>query len=254
MIPEMQVKRIGIIGYGHFGSFLQVLIHRFAPTVEVRVHSSRHAADGIEFFTLKDTCDTDAVVLAVPIHSIESVLKKILPYVSPATVIVDIATVKLHTANLLKNIAGGHRYIATHPMFGPESYEKRNKEVQGFRIVITEHTIPELEYCQLLSFLSGLGFDIVEMTSKKHDQHLAETLFLTHFIGQMIHRGGFERTEIDSVSFGFLMNAVDSVRHDTALFQDVFKFNPSYCEDILERLRSAEAETHALLKKKAGHV
>jgi prephenate dehydrogenase len=247
----MQIKSIGIIGYGSFGAFLAVLIERFAPTVQIRVHSSRYPVDGKRFFTLKDTCVTDALILAVPIHSIETVLLKILPHTSESTIIVDVATVKVYTAALLKKLARDRRYIATHPMFGPQSYEKRNKNIQGFRIVVTENTLEQKEYAQLVSLLRKIGFDVVEMTSARHDQHLAETLFLTHFIGQMIHRGGFERTDIDSVSFGFLMNAVDSVRNDTALFQDVFKFNP-YCEQVLKRLEKAESDTHALLKKKAG--
>ena len=44
------------------------------------------------------------------------------------------------------------------------------------------------------------------------------------------------------------MDAVESVKDDTALFQDVFRFNP-YCEQTLKKLERAEAETHALLRE-----
>src|SRR3989344_4618776 len=88
--------------------------------------------------------------------------------------------------------------------------------------------VPSSDYKKLCATLRSFGFDIVEVSSREHDKHIAETLFLTHFLGQVISRGGFERTGVDTVSFGFLMDAVESVRKDGKLFTDVFRFNP-YC-------------------------
>ena len=93
-----------------------------------------------------------------------------------------------------------------------------------------------------------LGFDVVEMDAEAHDRHLAETLFLTHFVGQTISRAGFNRTEIDTVSFDYLMDAMESVRHDTELFKDVFRYNP-FCEEVLKRFEKAEGEVHSLLRE-----
>lgn len=243
----MRVKSIGIIGYGAFGKFIHELLGRFAPSVEVRVYSSRQAPDARTFFTLEDACVADIVILAVPIHAFEETLMRTLPLIPATSLIVDVATVKLHTARLLAELAPGRRYAATHPMFGPESYLKRDQDIAGFRIVVAAHTLPEVEYAALRDALISIGFDIVEMTAERHDKHLAETLFLTHFIGQIIGRAKFERTEIDTVSFGFLMNAAESVRHDTALFRDVFRFNP-YCSETLDRFERAEEEVRAILE------
>ena len=244
----MQLKSIGIIGYGSFGHLAERLFKRFLPRAEVRIFSSHKNPDGQTFFSLEYVCDSDAVILAVPIHVFELMLKKILPLARPDTVIVDIATVKMHTTNILVRHAKKRRYIATHPMFGPESYEKSGKDVHGFRIVITKHTLPKNDYERTISFLKSIGFDVVETTPKKHDRHLAETLFLTHFIGQTIDRAGFTRTDIDTVSFRFLMDAVESVKNDRALFEDVFRYDP-YCETTLTKLERAESGTHAILRK-----
>src|SRR6185295_16965138 len=116
------------------------------------------------------------------------------------TIIVDVATVKVHTVSLLKKLAKGRRYVATHPVWGPESYEKRGGDVAGFRIVMTDGTLTVPEYTALTNFLKNLGFDVVEMSAEEHDKHLAETLFLTHFIGQLVTKAGFGRTEIDTIS------------------------------------------------------
>ncbi|MEK7109403.1 MAG: prephenate dehydrogenase/arogenate dehydrogenase family protein [Patescibacteria group bacterium] len=239
---------VGIVGYGSFGAFLEVLIRRFAPKTRVRIHSSRQKPDGKKFFPLEAVAQCDVVVLAVPIAAFEEVLARVVPLVGGHTVIVDVATVKMHTTELLKKYAVGKRYLATHPMFGPESYEKKGGEVAGLRVVISESTLPKGQTTALTAFLKKCGFDVVEMNADRHDKHLAETLFLTHFVGQVVARGKFNRTDIDTVSFGYLMDAVESVKHDTALFRDVYRFNP-YCEEILKRFESAEGEVHALLKE-----
>ena len=96
--------------------------------------------------------------------------------------------------------------------------------------------------------LKGLGLNVMEMTPQAHDRMLAETLFLTHYVAQALARGCFVRTDIDTLSFGFLMDAVESVKSDTELFKDVFAFNP-YCEEIIARFEKAEAEVHVLLEK-----
>lgn len=235
----MHLKSVGIVGYGAFGTLIHELLRKFAPSVQVKVFSSRFTSDGKTFFDLADVAACDAVVLSVPISAFEATLKKIQSLLASETVIVDVATVKGHTAKLLKKYLKGRRYISTHPMWGPESYKKKGNSVHGLRIVITDHTLAAQEYAALRAALKSIGFDIVEMTAKKHDTHLASTLFLTHFLGQTITKAQFDRTDIDTLSFGFLMDAVESVRHDKALFQDVFKYVPE-CKAVLERFAKAE--------------
>ncbi|MBC7836300.1 prephenate dehydrogenase [Acetobacteraceae bacterium] len=240
---------IGIIGYGRFGVLLHEMISRFTPKAQVRVFSRGAVPDSKVFFTLAEVAQCDAVVLAVPIHVFEDRIKEILPLLGKGSIVVDVATVKTHTVEILKRHLGTRPFVATHPMFGPESYEKKDKDVNGFRIVITEHTLMPEQHDSFVAFLTQCGFDVVEMSAESHDKHLAETLFLTHFIGQVVSRGGFNRTQIDTVSFGYLMDAVESVRHDIGLFQDVYRFNP-YCEEMLKKFEIAEAEVHELLQRK----
>jgi prephenate dehydrogenase len=240
------IHSVGIVGYGSFGTFVHELLKRFAPNVQVRVSSSRHLPDGKMFFSLEDVAQCDAVVLCVPISAYEKTIQKIVPLSRKETVIVDVATVKVHTLELLKKYSDGRPYLSTHPMFGQESYEKKKQDVPGFRIVMCDGTISTDVYVALTVFLRACGFDVVEMTADEHDKHLAETLFLTHFIGQIVHRAGFDRTAIDTVSFGYLMDAVESVKHDEQLFKDVCEFDP-YCQDVLERFGIAEAEVRRFL-------
>lgn len=242
----MEQRSIGIVGYGSFGALLHTLVARFAPSIQVRIHSSRFPTDGKTFFSLEDTAAADAVIVAVPIHAFELTLKKIVPLIRPDTIIIDVATVKGHTTRLLRRLCKGRAYVAMHPMWGPESYEKKQHDIHGFRIVVAEQTIGDLRYAVLKRFLGSIGFDVVEMSAAEHDKHLAETLFLTHFVAQVISRGKFNRTAIDTVSFGYLMDAVESVKHDTGLFKDVYRFVP-YCKKVLARFAVSEKAVQKIL-------
>lgn len=230
---------MGIIGYGHFGAFLAELGACFLPQTQIKISSSRKVPDGTTFFSFEEVCQCDWVILAVPIAAFKETLARVVSQLGSETVIVDVATVKSHTLQALKELAPDKRYIATHPMFGPESYKKRGNDVRGLRVVICEHTITDEEAKAFGDALASVGFDVVTMTADQHDRHLARTLFLTHLVGQIIAHAGFDRTEIDTVSFGYLMDAVESVKYDEALFRDVFRFNP-YCADVLAEFQQAE--------------
>ena len=242
----MELKTVGIIGYGAFGALVHTLLGRFAPEVAVKVHARERKPDSATFFSLAETAKCDAVVLAVPIHAFEEVLGEIVPLMGEKTALVDVATVKVHTVNLLKKLAKGKRYLATHPVWGPESYEKSGGNVKGFRIIMVDGTLDIDEYTALTEWLKKCGFDVIEMSAKEHDKHIAKTLFLTHFIAQIVARAGVKRTAIDTVSFGWLMNAVESVQHDHDLFKDVYKYNP-YCKEVLKRFGIGEAGVQKLL-------
>ena len=245
----MQAPRsLGIIGHGDFGRFLELLAHRYAPGVSVRIHARRETPDGVRFFTLDEACQADVVIIAVSIRAFAEMLVQVLPRLRRDAILVDVNTVKAHPAKLLREKAQGVRYVTTHPMFGPYSFEKQGASLKGLRLVIAEHTLGQGEMAAAIAWLKGLGLDVMEMTPEAHDRMLAETLFLTHYVAQAVARGGFVRTDIDTLSFGFLMDAVESVKSDTELFRDVFAFNP-YCEEIITRFEKAEAEVHALLEK-----
>lgn len=242
----MKINSVGVVGYGAFGEHVAELIAKFAPGVTVKVFSRRYQPDGSKFFSLEEVCQTDAVVLCSAISDYEKELKNLLPLTLPETIIVDVATVKKHPGELLKELANDRQYISCHPMFGPESYKKTGGEVKGFRIVVTDYTLPTSDYQAVKQFLVNCGFVILEMTADEHDKLLADTLFLTHYIGQTMKQAGFLRTDIDTVSFQSLMNAVESVAHDEKLFRDVYDFNP-YCQSAAERFHAAQSAVLAKL-------
>ncbi len=232
---------IGLIGYGHFGAFLHALAQRFLPDALLKIHSARRKPDGVQFFSLEEAAACEAVVLAVPISAYPDTLARIGPHLAIDSVVVDVATVKQYTMDLLQALQPARPFLAMHPMFGPESYSKCGEDVTGLRIVVTGHSLAPGVFFTLRNKLAAVGFSVIEKSAEAHDKDLAETLFLTHYIGQVVARGEFERTNIDTVSFGYLMDAVDSVRHDARLFEEVCRFNP-YCRQVIERFDASDRQ------------
>ncbi len=233
------VTSVGIVGYGNFGRFLQELAGRFFPEIRVKIYSRRAEIDDQTFFSLEAVSACDVVIVCGAIREYEAQIKAVVAASLPETIIIDVATVKKYTSELLREHCEGRRFISTHPMFGPESYKKHGGDISGFRIVVTDYALANDQYQLLKNIFATLGFLIIEMTADEHDKRLAETLFLTHYVGQSILKAGFHRTSIDTLSFQFLMDAVESVKDDKALFADVYHFNP-YCKEVAERLHSAQ--------------
>ena len=241
---------IGIIGYGDFGTFIHTLVGSFMPEARVKVFARRKEVDNELFFSLEEVSACDFVFLSVPIHSFETVLQSVVPHVGKNTILFDISTVKVYTTNILRKHAEHIQYVATHPMFGPYSYEKRGHHLEGLRVALCEHNLKDEGIYQTIhSLLTDAGLVILEVTPEEHDRMLAETLFLTHFVAQTLVAGGFKRTEIDTLSFGFMMDAIESVKNDVELFHDVYQFNP-YCDEVLERLQDARTSVIKNLKEK----
>lgn len=245
----MDIKTVGVVGYGHFGEFAVQLVKRFLPEVEVRVYSQRSEPDGELFFSLEETVSSDVVILCGRIAGYEEQLQSVIPHLGQESVVVDVATVKKYTSELFKRYLGDRKYFCCHPMFGAESYKKTDGDVSGYRIVVTDFSIEEEDYEVVKNWLIGLGFSVIEMSADEYDQLLADTLFLTHYIGQTIKEAGFGRTSIDTVSFHSLMNAVESVVGDTCLFHDVYRFNP-YCKKAAKCFHDAQEKVFSVLPKK----
>lgn len=242
MLPK--IKTVGIVGHGPFGKFIETLVRRFVPEAEVFVYTRSATVDNEHYHTLQTVAACDVVFVTVAIRAYEAVLAELAPLLRPETMVVDVATVKTHTLALIQKLLPQQPFISCHPMFGPESYEKCKGSVSGFRIVVCEHALPDESARALTNFFTDAGFVLIEMSADEHDQMLAKTLFLTHYIAQTMKEAELGRTTIDTVSFGSLMNAVESVQNDDQLFADVYRFNP-YCADIAKRFHTAQDEVFA---------
>ena len=240
------MQTVGIVGYGNFGSFTHHIIQMYFAHIKVRISSTRHNPDDQTFFSFEDTCTSDLVILAVPVSAFDEVVERAVSVMGAETILVDICTVKSCTVETLKRYRSKIRYLSTHPLFGFNSYRWAAGDLSKLRLIFCDHNLSKSDYEEVKSFLSGIGLQISEQASEKHDKMIADTLFLAHLVSQILTKGKFERREVGTASFDLLMDVMDSLHQDLALFQAVYKSNP-YCKKTLERFFDADQNIRQLL-------
>ena len=178
------ITSIGIIGYGQFGKLIQTLCQHHFPETDIRIFSRRAQVDQVTFFSFEETCKTDIIFPCSPIPYLEQTIDNMQPHLGEKSIVRDVCSIKKHPINILKKHPNT-KYIATHPMFGPNSY-KTNKTLKGATIAVCDHNLDPEAYQSMISIINTLQLNCITLSADDHDKKLAETLFISHFISQTI--------------------------------------------------------------------
>ena len=234
-------KKIAIIGFGRFG---QLMAKYLSEDFEVYVSSSRKIRNSIRKTgaipaSLKDACNKDFVIPAVPISQFESVLKSIGPLLRKNSLVVDVCSVKEYPVKLMKRILPKNvQILATHPLFGPDSAAD---SLKGRKIVICRVRINDKLYARIKNFLKKKGLSVLEMSPQKHDEEIAKSLLLTHFIGRGLIESKASSLEVATEGYNKLIEVLNNVKHDSwQLFEDMNRFNKYAKETRQNFIKSIE--------------
>jgi len=218
---------IGIIGFGRFGKltarylaedFEVLVFNRTAKSTEIKEVGARASS-------LKNVCRQKIVIVCVPISTLKQVLVEIGPLLKKDAVVVDVCSVKVYPSQWMKALLPETVSImATHPIFGPDS---ASDSLTGRKIFLSRIRISKKQYQKIKSYLASKELVIIESTPEDHDEQIAISLALTHFIGRTLSEFSADRLNIDSEGYKRLLHILDVVEHDTwQLFYDMHRYNP----------------------------
>jgi prephenate dehydrogenase len=218
---------IGIIGFGRFGKLTaRYLAEDFDVFVYNRTNkSSEIKKTGARAASLKTVCQQKIVILCVPISTLKAVLGEIGPLLKKDVIIVDVCSVKVHPTQWMEALLPETvSILATHPMFGPDS---ASDSLKGRKIFLSRVRINEKLYQKIKAYLASKELTIIESTPTDHDEQIAISLALTHFIGRTLSEFGAVHLNIDTEGYKRLLHILDVVAHDTwQLFYDMNHYNP----------------------------
>ena len=218
---------IGIIGFGRFGKLTaRYLAEEFDVAVYHRTDKSAEInRTGARAANLEAVCRQDIVVPCVPICVLQEVLKDITPLLRPDALIVDVCSVKEYPVRLMTDILPDTvSILATHPMFGPDS---AFDSLEGRKICLCKVRIENKNYQNIKAYLESKGLVVIEATAQEHDQQIATSLSLTHFIGRTLSEYGAKQLDIDTEGYKRLLHILEVVERDTwQLFLDMHHYNP----------------------------
>jgi len=229
------MNSVGIIGFGRFGKVLANILQRgFA----IKAYDPKPAGPfpGVQFLDLDTVLNEKVVFIAVPIRHFESVIADISKKLKKETTLIDVCSVKSYPVNIMLKILPDHiGVIATHPMFGPDSYMSNS----NLKMMINNTRDLHNQYSFWKRFFSDQGIQIIEMTPDQHDRLAAKTQGVTHFLGRMLKEFGIKKTNIDTQGFRDLLDLVGQTCNDTwELYADLQLYNP-YTEDMVEKLKAS---------------
>jgi prephenate dehydrogenase len=231
---------IGLIGYGRFG---RLTVQNLVPDCPVVVYTRNQdkgediAQAGGRLVSLEEACAQPIVILCVPISAMQTTLKQIAPLVRADALLMDVCSVKVYPVQWMKEqLPQSVQILATHPMFGPDSAAK---SLAGHKMVMCPVRIQPQRYTEIKLWLRKKRLTIIETTPDDHDQKIAVSLALTHFIGRGLARFGALPLDIDTEGYKRLLHILDVTNNDTMqLFEDMHAYNP-YAGDKREAFMRA---------------
>lgn len=232
------MKQVGIIGYGRFGKVLaQILqkgfeVYAFDPQPQMD-------SDSVQFTELENVLKCETIFLCIPIRSIKNVVKQISDNLNPNSTIIDVCSVKLYPKEIMeKYLPENIGYIASHPLFGPDSF-RTNKNLK--MMAYPERDVHNL-YNFWKHFFNGQGIEIIKIDPDSHDKIAANSQGITHFIGRSLKEFGAKRSTIDTQGYRNLLDLVDQTCNDTwELYEDLQTYNP-YTKLMINQINEAIQE------------
>lgn len=228
------MNKVGIIGFGRFGNLLYEILKK-GFEVEVFDINPDNQTESVDFLPLEDVLKNDTIFLAVPIRDFEKLMKDLSGKVAGNKTIVDVCSVKVYPKDMmLKYLPADSDIIATHPLFGPDSFQERGS-VMMMEKVRDAHD----RYDFWKSYFESQNIIIEEISCDEHDMIAAKSQGLTHLIGRVIDDFGTQKTNIDTVGYQALHKLVSQTCNDSwELFEDIQRFNP-YTKTMISELNNS---------------
>jgi prephenate dehydrogenase len=218
---------IGIIGFGRFGRLAARYLAKDFP-VGVHTRSDQDQAIracGARPVSFETACGQRIVILCMPISAMRETLEQAAPLLRADALVVDVCSVKVYPVQWMRELLPASvSILPTHPMFGPDSAAD---SLQDRKIVLCPERIADGHYKKIKRWLQHQGLIVIQATAQEHDEKIAVSLSLTHFIGRTLSAFGATDLDIDTEGYKRLMHILGVVSHDTwQLFEDMHTYNP----------------------------
>ena len=227
--------RILIMGAGKMGSFFtDVLSFDHEVAVLERDPKRLRFTYNCQRFTKPEEAkdfQPELLINAVTVKYTIPAFKEILPFLPDDCILSDISSVKTDLKEFYEST--GHRYVSTHPMFGP-TFANLNALSEENAIIINEG-----DYMGRIFFkdlYQRLGLHIYEYSFDEHDRTVAYSLSIP-FVSTFVFAAVMKHQDAPGTTFKRHMKIAKGVlSEDDYLLQEIL-FNP-YTHDQVAQLRT----------------
>ena len=239
--------RILILGAGKMGSFFVDLL---SFDHEVAVYDNdpkrlRFLYNTQRFTSIDevDAFDPELVINAVSLKYTLQVFDELLPHISQDCILSDISSVKTGFREYYEQT--GHRYVSSHPMFGP-TFANLGDLSRENAILINEG-----DYMGRLFFRDlylRLGLNLKELSFAEHDETMSYSLSIP-FVSTFVFAAVMKHPDAPGTTFKRHMKIAKGVlNEDDYLLQEIL-FNP-YTHDQVSQIRTELKELLEIIDNK----
>ena len=251
--------RILILGAGKMGSFFVDLLSFDHTTAvyDIDPRRLRFMYNTERFTTLDEVRDfrPELVINAVTLKYTLDVFRQVIPYLPADCILSDIASVKTGMKAFYEGC--GHRYVSTHPMFGP-TFANLGALQSENAIIISEG-----DYMGRIFFkdlYARLGLHICEYTFDEHDETVAYSLAIP-FVSTFVFAAVMKHQDAPGTTFKRHMAIARGVLgEDDCLLREIL-FNPrtggqvgKIRDELKELLHIIDSKDEAALTAYLGKI
>lgn len=239
--------KILILGAGKMGSFFIDLLsfdHEVAA-FERDAKRLRFTYNCQRFTTMEEIEEfrPELVINCVTLKYTISAFDDVMPYLPKECIISDISSVKTGLKEYYEK--SGHRYVSTHPMFGP-TFANLNQLSEENAIIISEGDY--MGRCFFKDVYSRLGLNIYEYSFEEHDKTVAYSLSIP-FVSTFTFAAVMKPQDAPGTTFKRHMRIARGVMsEDDYLLQEIL-FNP-YTHDQVSQIRTELKELLEIIDEK----
>ena len=168
----------------------------------------------------------DLVINAATVKYTIDAFKMILPYLSKDCILSDIASIKTGLPEFYAE--SGHRFVSTHPMFGPTFANLSDLSTQ-YTIIISESD--HMGKVFFKDLYQTLRLNIFEYTFKEHDETMAYSLSLP-FVSTLVFTGIMKHQEAPGTTFRKHMDIARGLLSEDDFLLTEILFNPHTPQQI----------------------
>ncbi|MBN2350192.1 MAG: prephenate dehydrogenase/arogenate dehydrogenase family protein [Bacteroidales bacterium] len=244
----MEKKTVSVYGFGRFGKFWANLL---ADDFNIKVYSRRglkpeEVPVNMQIVDEEGIFDCDALFFCVAISAFEDVLKNAKDKYKPGTLFFDTCSVKVNpTKWMVTHLPENSPIIATHPMFGPDSFSVSKDPLP---IVMCNINAEKQIFKNWVNYFSEKFMRVEIMTPEKHDEMVAYSQGVTHYIGRVLADLSLKPTKINTLGYVKILEIIQQTCNDSLqLFVDLQRYNP-YTKKMREELHQSLEKIYSYLK------
>ena len=227
--------KILIMGAGKMGSFfIDLLSFEHEVAVYEKDAKRMRFTYNCQRFTSLDEIEgfaPELVINAVTVKYTIPTFREVIPYLPEDCILSDISSVKTGLNEFYESTH--HRYVSTHPMFGP-TFANLNQLSEENAIIISEGDYMGRIFYK--DIYARLGLNIYEYTFEEHDKTVAYSLSIP-FVSTFVFAAVMKHQDAPGTTFKRHMRIAKGVlSEDDYLLQEIL-FNP-YTHDQVSQIRS----------------